>query len=131
MPSQPEPDQQQLEKIALEAPAGPDVPDANTSEALRKYEEDREATLLVGLRQDISQRKKFGTAIFILACVWLAFIGFVLSVQGFGGMRGHAFNLGQPVILALIGTTTINVLGLCYVVANYLFPKPPKPPDSK
>ena len=33
------------------------------------------------------------------------------------------FMLSENIMLAAIGSTTVNVLGILYVVANYLFPK--------
>jgi len=38
-------------------------------------------------------------------------------------MRSLEFKLSDPVMLAVIGSTTVNILGILYVVANYLFPK--------
>jgi len=46
----------------------------------------------------------------------------LLLLQGFG-LRSWEFKLSDPVMLAVIGSTTVNILGILYVVANYLFPK--------
>ncbi|EIA1300321.1 hypothetical protein MUK41_004184 [Vibrio vulnificus] len=37
--------------------------------------------------------------------------------------RGNFLNLSEGIMITLIGTTTANVLGLSYIVANWLFPK--------
>jgi hypothetical protein len=75
---------------------------------------------LRGLNQDIAERKKYATSFFILSCIWLLLVAAILLFQGFA--LAH-FRLGEPVMLAAIGATTVNVLGILYVVANYLFPK--------
>jgi len=46
----------------------------------------------------------------------------LLLLQGFG-LRSWEFKLSDTVMLAVIGSTTVNILGILYVVANYLFPK--------
>ena len=112
----------QLERIQLtETP--PTVADTNTQ--FGEIELDNARLEVKNKRQNISLRKGFGIAIFVLGCLWLAFIGFVVFVEGIGEICGRSFNLPQAVVLALIGTTTVNVLGLFYVVTNYLFPKNP------
>jgi hypothetical protein len=37
---------------------------------------------------------------------------------------GNFLNLSESIVIALITTTTANVLGLSYIVAKWLFPKP-------
>ncbi|EMD1175065.1 hypothetical protein VP758_001581 [Vibrio harveyi] len=39
--------------------------------------------------------------------------------------RGNFLNLSEGIVVTLIGSTTANVLGLSYIVANWLFPKTP------
>jgi hypothetical protein len=52
----------------------------------------------------------------------------IADLQGFGRTK-----LSDTVVLAVIGSTTVNLLGILYIVANDLFPKrgkddqPPKP----
>ena len=46
----------------------------------------------------------------------------LLVIQGVFSPWG-IFNLSNNVLLAAIGGTTINVIGLFLVVARYLFPK--------
>lgn len=84
--------------------------------------------------QAIGQRRAFAPLLFALTCGWLIAVVFILLVQGFsqgGGFFFHSalfnvtlsfqFKLSDPVLLALMGTTTVNVLGLFYLVAKYLF----------
>jgi len=76
-------------------------------------------------QQDTEERKKYALAFFILSCVWIAVITMILLLQGFGSFwfGKLPFKLSEPVILATIGSTTVNIIGILFVVANYLFPK--------
>lgn len=74
----------------------------------------------LGLQQDIDERRKYGNRFYGLALTWILIIALTLALQGFGLF---SFKLSEPVLLAVIGSTTVNILGLLYVVANYLFPK--------
>jgi hypothetical protein len=79
-------------------------------------------THIEGVRQDISERKTYANRIFRLLCFWLAGMAGLLVFQG--ALSGFGwFNLSEKVLLAAIGGTTINVIGIFLVVANYLFPK--------
>jgi hypothetical protein len=66
-------------------------------------------------------RDKWAKKLFPLCTGWLIAVVVVLVLQGFhlGG-----FHLDNSVLIAFIGTTTADVLGLGYIVVNYLFPKP-------
>jgi fatty acid desaturase len=122
MIDKPKPSDEQLARISLQT-----IP-PKTADSHTRYEEvELESARLENQnkRQNINFRKGFSIAIFVLGCLWLAFIALVIIFQGFGKFRGGSFNLSQGVMLALIGTTTVNVLGLFYVVTNYLFPKKP------
>jgi hypothetical protein len=66
--------------------------------------------------QDTDERKKYAKRFLWLACAWVV----VVATQG---CRGFAFRLSDSVLLAAIGSTTANIVGILYVVANYLFPK--------
>ena len=46
----------------------------------------------------------------------------ILVLQGFGS-NSHWFAISEAVVIAAIGGTTINVIGIFIVVAKYLFPK--------
>lgn len=63
-------------------------------------------------RQLLKLRKWYATALFILMSVWLLFIGKVLVSSGTCIWCGREFHLPDAVVVALITTTTINVLGL-------------------
>jgi hypothetical protein len=75
------------------------------------------------LEQDIALRKDFAWDIFYLIVGWLSLVFVVLGVQGFAvTIFRHTFHLSDSVVLALIGGTTVNVLGIFIIVVRYLFP---------
>lgn len=100
-------------------------PDAETIEEEEDLQRQQARAVLRGLNQDIAERKKYAHFFFLLACSWLVAICVFLLLQGFGSVwfGRFPFKLSESVLLALIGSTTVNVLGILYVVANYLFPK--------
>lgn len=75
--------------------------------------------------QDTEERKKYARRFLYLACAWVAIVTLVLLLQGAcsRGRGAFTFALSDTVLLATIGSTTANILGILYVVANYLFPK--------
>ena len=74
---------------------------------------------LRGVKQDTEERKTYANKIFKLICVWLLAVFGILVAQG----SDCGFELSDAVLLALIGGTTANVLGIFIIVAQYLFPK--------
>jgi|SRR5882724_1509803 len=93
---------------------------------------------LEGLKQDIKAREKYARHIFRLILGWLIAMFLLLLLQGFLSDRqivlffglGHSqwhtnihFRLSDAVLLATIGGTTANVLGLFIFVVQYLFPR--------
>jgi hypothetical protein len=81
------------------------------------------------LSQDIDERKKYAHRIFCLICAWLAGSFAVLVADGVQSSRW--FSLPQAVLLALIGGTSVDVLGIFYIVTHYLFPNvTPAPSDG-
>ncbi|HLK12367.1 MAG TPA: hypothetical protein VKW76_13395 [Candidatus Binatia bacterium] len=96
--------------------------------------QDRERQLALdikehGLRQarhELAERTKYAGRLFNLILWWLVGIGGIILLQGFHRLPfwPHIrFRLSDPALLALIGGTTLNVLGIFVVVVNYLFPK--------
>lgn len=73
--------------------------------------------------QDIRQRRSFAPKLYVLTCCWLASVLVILLTQGVSEGGLHFFHLNDGVLVALLGTTTVNVVGLFYVVAKYLFPE--------
>lgn len=96
-------------------------PDPKSLEEQEDLERQKVEVLLRSEEQDISERKKYAWYFFLLSSGWVAVISVLLFLEGFGGH--FAFRLSDSVLLAAIGSTTANILGIIYVVANYLFPK--------
>ena len=117
----PEPEPQlSLDAIAA-PPQSSNSPDAPTqletaSNANIKLEIENQ-----GLTQNIEERKKYAHRIYCMISVWLGGVFVILLLAGFNFL---SFRVSDSVLLAVIGSTTVNVLGLFYIVTNYLFPKP-------
>lgn len=67
-------------------------------------------------RQDRIQRKEYANKIFNLLRIYLLAVFFILCCNGF-----NFFSLKDPVLIAIVTTTTANVIGIFYFVAKYLF----------
>jgi hypothetical protein len=119
------PDESDLDSIKSAGAGAPDETAEKELEGLEVSEEKETKRLQnLGLKQDIALRKDFAWDIFYLIVVWLCAIFGILLLQGFQvGICGHAFKLDDSVVLALIGGTTINVLGIFIIVVRYLFPQ--------
>ena len=92
----------------------PDSPDPTTKA------EERKAAIL---GQKLELRSEFAPKLYRLTCVWLGAVLLVLVAQGVSeGSRFHFFRLHDEVLIALLGTTTVNIVGLAYAIAKYLFP---------
>lgn len=87
----------------------------------RWFSRERKRVELLGLINDLEARRKWGERVFWLLVGWLIADFLCVCFQGF---TYNGFHVSDPIIIALITTTTVNVLGLGYIVANYLFPKP-------
>ncbi|HBB88423.1 MAG TPA: hypothetical protein DC047_12485 [Blastocatellia bacterium] len=86
-----------------------------------QWEKQRERALLVG-------RILLLVALFGLVLVWLLSIGGLLLMVGYH-VRG--FSLSDAVVIAYMTTTTVSVIGLFKIAANWLFSDIDKPPKSK
>jgi hypothetical protein len=92
-------------------------------EKLRLESEKRQHEL-DSLRQDADLRKQFARRIFWLLIAWLLTVLIALIIDGFKiGIADHSFTLPDSVLLALIGSTTANVIGIFLIVVHYLFPE--------
>lgn len=69
-------------------------------------------------KQDREQRKWFSAWIFGVVCIYLLIVLVLLYFTGFSLTR-----LSDTVLVALLTTTTANVIGLLVIVARYLFPR--------
>jgi hypothetical protein len=66
----------------------------------------------------INSRKKYARYAFFVSGIWLTVVLIILLFQGF---KWWSFNLDSSVLIAMLGTTTTNIIGLCYIVLKYVF----------
>ena len=98
-----------------------------------RIEADKEREVIRGLRQDIDERKTYANKSFKLVCRWVSGVFVILLFQGFFSDGSFwewdsyhlslSFKLPDSVLLAVVGGTTVSIIGIFLVVANYLFPK--------
>lgn len=69
--------------------------------------------------QDISMRKEYANRTFALVCLYMICV-FLLIILA---CSPAVFSMSDNVLMVLLGTTTVNVIGLFAIVMNYLFPK--------
>jgi hypothetical protein len=120
----PEPPEDKLSR-GLKEVAKEDVneqPDPNTIKEEKDLERVRYGAQTEGQKQDIKERKKYALLFFYLSCAWLVAIMAIIMLQGFGWFCKAPFKLSDSIVLTMIGSTTVNVLGILYIVAKYLFP---------
>lgn len=91
----------------------------------RKYQEDKwktENELLVeelaGKKQDRDQRKEFANKIFDFMCWYIIAVFAVIILKG---ITVNCFYVSDDIILALLGTTAVEVIGTFAFIARYLF----------
>ncbi len=87
-------------------------------EEKRDYDSERQQLELRTLKEDIGHRKTYSQSIFNLVRVWLIAVFGAIALDGAGWIE-----ISDGVLIALIGGTTINVVGLFAIVARYFFPK--------
>lgn len=104
-------------KAALESGNGGDV---DSVCALQKASDDHDLAQehVKDKQQDRGMREKYAMWIFWLVLVWLAGMFVLIACCG---ARFCIFS--DNVLIAILTCTTIDVLGLMAIVANYLFPK--------
>jgi hypothetical protein len=106
----------------------PDVPPSDEKavmedDALDLYREGK-LLELEDLAQNLTLRRKFARRVFLLTAIWLAIVVIIILFAGFRATyQTHQFQLADNVLLALIGSTTANILGIFVIVVHYLFPQ--------
>ena len=95
-----------------------DEPDDCTT--LEQFELLQKKAELDSFKSDTTARKDYAKKIFGLTCLWILGVYCLLLFQGFGY---KSFRLSDSVILAAIGTTTANIIGVFLIVTRYFFPK--------
>ncbi|MDY7095194.1 MAG: hypothetical protein SX243_19635 [Acidobacteriota bacterium] len=93
-----------------------DTVDKQTEGWKEDHQKERGALQLKLLALDLTLRRRYAGWLFLLLVVWLVGIYGLLIWMG---LRGP---LSDAVLIAALGTTTANVIGLFIVVARYIFP---------
>jgi hypothetical protein len=101
--------------------AAEETPDSKTQLETADIQIQFDRERIRSLGQDIDERKKYAHRIFCLISAWLAVCFLLLILDGVG--HGKWFSLPEGVLLAVIGGTTADVLGIFYIVTHYLFPQ--------
>lgn len=98
-----------------------DSPDQESDEEYeRKIRRAFQVKQLEQFEEIIQSRKDYASKIFQLVVWWLVGLGVVVLMAGW---EFEGFALDKTVLLALIGGTTLNVLGIFTIVTRFLFPK--------
>jgi hypothetical protein len=126
-----------IEKVAAairEIAAPPKKPDANSKAEATDYEEAHKDLDLQDKSQYIKARKTYAARVYWLVLGWLIATLLIVLFSGYPGERISLFGLNMlgpkisdPVLIALISGTSVNVIGLLAIVIAYLFPKREKP----
>ena len=69
------------------------------------------------LRDDVRLKKHYGYAILIGIFVWLLLVLVTVCLTGL-----QKLYLSDSVLVTLLSTTTVNLIGVLWVVVKYLFP---------
>lgn len=99
-----------------------DIPDDKTILETRALDGEERKAGIKKLELDLALRKEYSNKLYCLIRNWLIAIFVLLLIQGSLGTSGY-FTLSDKVLITIIGGTTLNVLGLFAIVANYIFPK--------
>lgn len=91
-----------------EEPSSPQNPDKDTLKEQKKKR----------FEQDTEFRKHFSNWVMSIVPTWLALTMVLLFLTGFGCTR-----FSDTVVVALLTTTTANVLGLAFIVLKGMFPE--------
>ena len=86
--------------------------------AKRKLEEEEKLAHINSYKQDTKERKHYAEKTFEFLCAYMLAV-FLLLI--FAGSDHIDFHFSDSVIIALITTTTANVIGIFIFVMRYLF----------
>ena len=101
---------EELQDISSVDEGGYDATAAQLELSLRREE-------LESRIQDRKQRKVFSYVIFGFVCLYMVAVLCVTYEVGTGKLM-----LNDGILITLLGTTTIDIIGLFAIVARYLFP---------
>lgn len=86
------------------------------------------AEKLRDMQSDRTLRENFALRLFIYMCVWS---GLILGIVILGSITAVDFKPDPKVLLTLVGSTTIQVIGLVYTMVKGLFIKTPHSKTKK
>jgi hypothetical protein len=109
-----------LAKVKAPIPPSSDPKDPKYVAEKNDYELQEKEAKLSDYKQDIQLRKSFSERIFWLFVTYLAVIILILVASG---LTRIDFVLSDNVLIALLTTTTANIIGVLIIVARYIFPK--------
>ena len=66
----------------------------------------------------VDLRKRYSTKVFIFLCAWS---GVVISIVLLAGFSAWGFHISDTVLSILLGTTTVNAIGVVWSVIRGLF----------
>lgn len=98
-------------------------PDSLSQQEDDALEKERKRLLNISFQQDIEERKKYADKIYKLIVGWLIAIFLLVLINGFCSAF-DLFSLSTAVMTTIVGGTTVNILGIFYIVANYIFHRP-------
>ncbi len=113
--------EKERERLQIRAPEA--SADSLSHQEEHAYDKEKKRIELDSLRQDIQERKKYANKIYKLIVCWLLAIFLLILVNGFFSAL-EWFSLSNTVMTTIVGGTTVNILGIFYIVANYLFHRP-------
>ena len=93
-------------------------PDSQTQASLLQAQSDQAFNQqhINDRRQDRAERKIYASKLFWLVACWMLAVFSILLLQGF-----KVFQLENTVLVALLSTTSVNMIGLFVIVTKYLF----------
>lgn len=69
-------------------------------------------------KQDIELRRQHANKVFSFLIGWAIFVACILVMAATPWLR-----FSNAVLITLLGTTTLQIIGIYLIVANYIFPK--------
>lgn len=102
-------------------PQGTPLPDAGTVADERRMFRERHEQDMADRKDARELRKVYARRVFILCCGWVCAIFALLLFCGFGSYKYFRFHLSDAVVLAAIGSTTANIIGVFIIVIRFLF----------
>ncbi len=98
-----------------------DRPNARLTQ--EEFDANLRACELQQINNIITARTEYAEKVFLLVKRWLIAVFLILAIQGMFHAFWEKSPLSDQVLMALIGGTTLNVIGIFTIVANFLFPK--------